>query len=352
MIYTDDPRASSIYAALWSRPSLGKLAPLVVRRKGCSTTELVCDYSGCIGVDQLTISHRHAHELMSEFFGGSPVAYEPGTQYFTYQGCMSEDARVVLRFNWRFTWRCGLGCTTDDLADRILVQVRSVLVDAEAARMDVKILTGPVGPDDRIYVAFQRPDLQRHLHAHSHPAGLKLLRTDITDFDFYNKRRRIHNCQWSDFGDVGLAKSIGLFTAAYALYGALHLAAWNGPFRTATEGILWKISAVGVSLSLILEEVLLLSQLGMLFLKDWVPSQRITSRNDIKKHYAWRALELAYKPFWYCLLLLIFALMGLICCFLIFCRIYLVVESFISLVFVPETVFAVPQWSTYFPHIS
>ena len=125
-----------------------------------------------------------------------------------------------------------------------------------------------------------------------------------------------------------LLRYTGLFTAVGCLYGACHLLAWNGPFRTHNEGLLWKLSALGV---------------GLLPACIWAGI---------------RASGPAFKPgsvfTWSIVLPLCAALVTLILftVFLPFSRVFLVVECFLSLPFVPQSAFALPSWTPYFFHAS
>lgn len=141
---------------------------------------------------------------------------------------------------------------------------------------------------------------------------------------------------------------VALHTAASVLYSAWHLTAWDGPFSSAIEGKLWKVSTIGVASSLILEGILLFVVfLPSVFrrLVDPVDSDYQEKRSAPKGPY------LLLESPGYGVLVFIYILGGLICCFLIFSRVYLLVESFISLAFAPDEVFAMVAWSVYIPHI-
>lgn len=344
-IHTDDPKLGSICAALWYRSQLGWNAPLVVRR-GQPTTEPLLGAG--FQVDQMILSPQLAQELWSQCFNGTSVAPHQGIRYLSNRESISGD--ILLRLRTDRTYY-------SDLEDRIFIELDHPLVKAELDRLVLENLntmdlnTVVLGPDDQIYAAFKEDHLQCHLCANRHQAGQNLMRLSPSEFwNYRTLKPPIRNWHWFKRDD-DWATQIGLFTAASVLYGAWHLTAWNGPFRTTTEGILWKVSAVGVSVSLILGEALL-ALMYKWRLKPFPgnthsetlpgPGKMITASKVLHHFILYLLLSLS---------LLNFGLCGLLCFLLFFSRTYLVVESFISLAFVPDAVFAIPQWSFYIPHI-
>lgn len=343
-ISTDDPKADSICAAVWSRAALGRHTPLVVQKPGQSTTELMCLWRNrVVGVEQLVFSPQHAQDLWSECFSGRSVTYQQGSRYFSNQGYISED--ILLRLSTRRRRKS----YRDNLNNRIYIELSSALVKAVLERSKVHLGTGVLGPEDRVYVAFEDHHLERHLSAHSHPVGLTLISIASPGFKFDKMRPRIRNLYDTLFdGDDNVTDAtphIWILSVAGMLYGAWHLTAWNGPFRTTAEEILWKASAVGVAAGL-----MLLSALGFVSdQEDKLGAKLVPVIIDPTK---WPR---AVKVLGLIVLLpcgFLFSIVDTsLWCFLIFSRTYLVVESFISLAFVPDTVFALPKWSSYFPHI-
>ena len=115
------------------------------------------------------------------------------------------------------------------------------------------------------------------------------------------------------------------------VYGGLHLLAWNAPFRSRMEEWLWRssgISAIAFGLSFV--PLLLL-----------VPSDvLLESSNDSKLHRS-------------CFRLYLFSVLGLFLNLIyVAARVYLVVECCINLAYLHDTVYEMPDWSQYFPHIS
>lgn len=107
-----------------------------------------------------------------------------------------------------------------------------------------------------------------------------------------------------------------------ALYGALHVAAWNSPFPTPLEGLLWRVSAVciivcGMNVSL--------SQL-VITLRDGKNKGIIETI---------RCFVVSYSIIISCV-----------------ARLFIVTESFRSLVFLPAAAYQLPDWSRYIPHFN
>jgi hypothetical protein len=153
--------------------------------------------------------------------------------------------------------------------------------------------------------------------------------------------------------------SIGLLLAG-SLYGGIHLFAWDGPFPSGTERLLWRISCLIIA-SPVGFVILLLAAAGVLIAGS-VMLDQLNEILPLKRMFSW-----LYTP--------ILALLDALLDFLIdtetgfvmsFCvlagisaifalayaaaRIYLVVECFINIAHLPEAVFQEPNWSQYIPH--
>jgi hypothetical protein len=118
-------------------------------------------------------------------------------------------------------------------------------------------------------------------------------------------------------------------TIAGFLYGGVHLAAWHTIFKTRIEECFWKISAISLTAS---------GPLGVcaIFL---VRSWKIEWEDDMSLG---RFLLTA---------LFMFILPAVIAVYVV-ARVYLIAESFINLMFLDESIFFVPSWLQYFPHIT
>jgi hypothetical protein len=119
--------------------------------------------------------------------------------------------------------------------------------------------------------------------------------------------------------------SLALVSAAY---GGLHAWGWNHYFPTYEEGIMWRISAVAVVAGGIAASFVIVSKellyLACAFLSSF--SQAID-------------VEVATEG--------AFFLYVFYCC----CRIFLVVEAFISIRKLPASAYKTPAWSQLLPHL-
>lgn len=141
--------------------------------------------------------------------------------------------------------------------------------------------------------------------------------------------------------------------AAGSLYGGLHLVAWNAPFSSRLEEILWRVAASSVTLTGILfGPFVLWSQFpaanrGLAGLTNTrVEGQRIRQCKD-SRIKIWGEIVLAGVVF-----LLMFTVMPLLWLTYVFSRVYLVVECFKNVANLPMGAYKVPQWSSYVPHIT
>lgn len=125
---------------------------------------------------------------------------------------------------------------------------------------------------------------------------------------------------WPDIDEIfSLPIGIG-FTTVALVYGGLHALAWFAHFDSTTEQLLWRISACVVMGGF------------PVFLALSVATDRLSNK------YYMEMVPLIAVYF----LLLAYTLS----------RAYLVVECFINLSHLPAGVYDIPQWATYFPHIS
>lgn len=117
-------------------------------------------------------------------------------------------------------------------------------------------------------------------------------------------------------------------SAAALLYGGLHLLAWNAPFHAPIHSLLWKVSGITTA------------SLGIVRLLG-----ALASFDGYDSSSRWQDyLQLVVVP---PLVIGMFAFALLY----VFARVYLVVESFLSLAYLPDSVCVTPNFSLYFPHI-
>jgi len=154
------------------------------------------------------------------------------------------------------------------------------------------------------------------------------------------------------------------------VYGGLHCLAWNAPFATGAETLLWRISSVAIMLTFVL----------ILFLFSWElsppvfvgsdafdvpgnffeyyvidPIEAVVARHldGMREKWVFGIIRIPIAIFGVMLPRLIFDLtvasaVALYC----LARVYLVVECFINLSHLPASVYETPGWSQYVPHIS
>ena len=121
------------------------------------------------------------------------------------------------------------------------------------------------------------------------------------------------------------ASIIGLSVA----YGGVHLSAWNFEFPTAVESLLWKVSGI------LIPGIIFLAIFGIYF-----PANRFIgfSLNRFRQQGRLWVKCLDFLP-----------QLPLRLSFL--CRVYIVVEAYISLRAVPIGVYWTPEWIQMIPHV-
>ncbi|KAK0652743.1 hypothetical protein B0T16DRAFT_369522 [Cercophora newfieldiana] len=160
------------------------------------------------------------------------------------------------------------------------------------------------------------------------------------------------------------------FAVTGFIYGGLHCLAWNVPFPTKTELMLWKLSSVAVSST---GALLLLVYTWELIPPFWgkrgpdfvatlyekvdkmVAKAPVGSTRAAVKKARFRAIvrSLVFLLPSLCGILKVLYDISIVLFMVFYCaaRLYLVVESFINLIHLPDSVYAVPKWSQYMPHI-
>ncbi|KAK3316821.1 hypothetical protein B0H66DRAFT_306120 [Apodospora peruviana] len=132
-----------------------------------------------------------------------------------------------------------------------------------------------------------------------------------------------------------------LLILATTIYGGWHLLAWNSPFPSYTQEILWRISGLGAAASgpALCFMIWLLSSSGLAY----------PHRDDVGTT-SWHHNQLFRFVVW-CLRFFGLEVMTGLILLLVFSRCYLVVGSLLSLPYTPNSAFETPSWSLYFPHI-
>jgi hypothetical protein len=128
--------------------------------------------------------------------------------------------------------------------------------------------------------------------------------------------------------------------AMCAIYGGIHLSALNFSFPSSTEKLLWRISCiVTVSQSLLAPAFVIWSM--WTFQHGFVKAQRHIFNYRKEPSESWARYGFR-----------VFIILGVVTLPLsITTRLFLVIESFISLRGVPAGVYATVPWTQYIPHI-
>ena len=144
--------------------------------------------------------------------------------------------------------------------------------------------------------------------------------------------RRYLNLRNGDWPALGYVDQQGLhlesksiltaFICAGLIYGALHLFAWNAIFPSELEKTLWRSSGVTLAVSGAILTV-----------------QYITPTNT-DSFFCDMAAGMSV------------ALMMFLAVLYVAARVYLVIECFLNLKYLPEAAYVLPKWSRYFPHIT
>lgn len=162
------------------------------------------------------------------------------------------------------------------------------------------------------------------------------------------------------------------FAATGAVYWGLHCLAWYAPFPSRPETVFWRVSSAGVSCTGVLLALLYTWEIENLepfwrdpaefarnvyglakkLAPDWAP-ERLDRRGMAGLRFS--ALR---RVFFYSLVIILAALkvlydVGIVLLVVCYClaRVYLVVESFVNLVHLPDSAYVLPSWSQYMPHI-
>ncbi|KAK1760067.1 hypothetical protein QBC47DRAFT_231 [Echria macrotheca] len=172
----------------------------------------------------------------------------------------------------------------------------------------------------------------------------------------------------------------GSESLAGIVYGGLHMTAWNAPFPTDAQSLLWKVSsitlmAVGAAGTVLLTLIWLQQRQRqdrdareayqaagseVEYFDDYVvPEQQVQQprskslyeRDEKQKDE--RGVLMTLRP---TALFLALIMLGVtyVCYVLLFfmARVFILVESFLVIPWLPDSVFLSPRWSKYFPHLS
>lgn len=142
------------------------------------------------------------------------------------------------------------------------------------------------------------------------------------------------------------------------LYGGLHCLAWNAPFETEVEAILWRISSVMITgvAGVFAPSVLAFPDTarGLSKLADLLRRQRDVG--DLNKTSSARGGSMLCSVKQWGLVFLWILVIWLLGPFLHYgylsSRVFLIGESFVNLWYLPQQVYVDVRWPGYLPHIT
>lgn len=143
--------------------------------------------------------------------------------------------------------------------------------------------------------------------------------------------------------------TLALTLALPAAYGGVHLAAWSWNFPTALESLLWKVSSLIIAGTTTAIRILFATRPVLSFIVRNTSSyiQRVRKRDAIgHERKKVTSLELP-KP----IVFIVVASSVLLVIACVVARLYIIVESFISLRLVPIGVYWTPSWLGTIPHV-
>jgi len=152
-------------------------------------------------------------------------------------------------------------------------------------------------------------------------------------------------------GDTGFtidrtsAAAILMLTIVGAIYGGLHLMAWNPPILAESERILWRASGIVIAVWFPVLTFLFLPL--ALVASSFADSRSSTAPRWTVKSVAVRPVLLLRVAAWLVWLILICGWL-----FAAAARLYIPIQSVVSIPRLPDSAFETPNWSQYFPHIS
>ena len=151
--------------------------------------------------------------------------------------------------------------------------------------------------------------------------------------------RRCRNVDLKSQSDSDWSTLVWTLWFLCSLYGGIHLALWNYDFPTRVESRLWRISAVALG-----SAPIFLLILGWSQSRSYHYVKRFIRKSQFTKS-AWLIIEDGFKHG-------LILMGGAAALFYTFARIFIVVESFISLRHVPIGVYeGGVGWSKYIPHL-
>jgi hypothetical protein len=143
------------------------------------------------------------------------------------------------------------------------------------------------------------------------------------------------------------------FTLAGLAYGALYLAAWNYPFTSNVERVMWRESGVAIAASgplvvLGLPVYILTDYLDARRWRDYTPYDFELLEDALPNSRYGETMTIMFTSRY------ILERLGTVACVLAYIcnRVYLVLDCYLTFPYLPDASFEQAQWSRYFPHIT
>jgi hypothetical protein len=149
---------------------------------------------------------------------------------------------------------------------------------------------------------------------------------------------------------------------AGSIYGVVHLIAWNGPFTTQIQTWMWRTSCFVIASPIVLLPVMFvtIAMGGWIYWyfnlrRRWLVRQLVirpvefcrtrynTGLKQLPKYWQWKVPRVTSEVFYT-------ALPGTFALVYVAARVYLLVECFIQLGYLPAAVYQEPEWSKFIPH--
>ncbi|THZ14697.1 hypothetical protein D6C91_07176 [Aureobasidium pullulans] len=216
--------------------------------------------------------------------------------------------------------------------------------------------------DKKRRITLENPDVPQVIFDLETTMAGRLERTCKSRYRHYGSyetsshRHRIRN--WS-LSEVSFENAVAFkeplssitFVIVAIVYGGLHLLAWNAPFHTRIEETLWKISGISVASigPMSIAHAGSLSVTNKLF--NYIHFWHIRHWNspETRSRHPSKVIQFLYVS--KDMVVLIIQFLGVsYLLFYLFARVYLVIECFIEVAYLPDSAFATPVFTRYIPH--
>jgi hypothetical protein len=173
------------------------------------------------------------------------------------------------------------------------------------------------------------------------------------------REQRQSNWRWPDKKDSGRTTAWIIFVMTGIIYGGLHLLAWNAPFQSRTEQLLWQISAslvagIGLLYAILRPASKYCQHRCYIFWRKCVTDPEERRRGGPYAIHKDRPLPIFVIPVKHFARFISRRLHSIIAVLLFtiyfIARAYLVLESFRNLFYAPPALFKQPYFAQYFPH--